>query len=217
MGRVRRSIPRSRVPIHRQLLVSPDLVRRWLLVVTLGGITALLVGRSITGAQVAQERWGTTRSVVVTRVAVDAGDPLDGTTVIRRWPDAIAPADALTELPAGARAAADLGPGMPLSAELVRHPDDDTDTARRVRVAVPLGPGSMALTEGDVVDLWSTIDPSLSGATGPRGIRTTRVAQGAVVANDSDGRHVVVAVDASEAEGVVQALAVSTVTMSALG
>lgn len=212
MGRVRRSIPRSRVPLHRQLRTSPEVVRRWLLVAVLAGVTALAVGRSIAAGEAARARWGTTRDVLVVVSPVAAHAALDGKLASRPWPEALIPDGALTDVPPGARTVSALGVGMPVTEAVVLGPGSRPDDAERVRLAVPMGPAGMAVDEGQRVDLWSTVDPSLTGALGGGGVRTERVAEGAIVLDGSDGRRMVVAVEATEVEAVVEAVAVSTVT-----
>ena len=214
MGRVRRPAPRSRVPLHRLVRTQPALVRRWLAVAVLCSVTALLVGRSIADAEQARARWGTTVPVLVSHVAVERGDALAPLVSVRRWPTAVVPPDAVHEIDPAATAAADLDAGVPLTPSALRLPTDDVSP--RSEVAVPLGPGSMSFDEGQVVDLWSTLDRSL--AVGPNArVVTERVAAGAVVADDSTPQHVVVAVTAEEAEAVVEALAVATVIPVVVG
>lgn len=215
MGRVRRSVPRSRVPLHRLVRTSPDVLRRWLLVAGLGGITAVLVATSIGSAEAARSRWGHTTTVLVTTSPVEAGLPLASLVEERQWPAAIAPTDALVEIEPAATAVADLDPGVPLTASAVRGAG--TDGEQRIQVAVPLGTASLSLSEGDRVDLWSTADPSVSGVGGSRAAVTERVAVGAVVATDSSAHHVVVAVTDDEAAAVVEAIATATVTPVVVG
>lgn len=212
MGRVRRSIPRSRVPLHRQLRTNPEAVRRWLLVVVLAGCTAVAVGRSIAAGEAARARWGETSPVLVVVAPVAPHDPFDGKLASRRWPVLLVPDGAVADLPPGARAAGTLGVGMPVTQDAVLTPGAPGDDAARIRVAVPLGPGSLTVEEGRRVDLWSTVDPALTGAGEAGRIRTERVAEGAVVVAGSDDRRLVVAVEREEAEAVVEAVAVSTVT-----
>ena len=50
MGRIRASVPRSRLPLHRRPFADPAALRRWLLVVALAASTGLLVSRAVTAA-----------------------------------------------------------------------------------------------------------------------------------------------------------------------
>ncbi len=217
MGRAR-STPRSRVPLHRQLRTDAAAVRRWLLVVALAAATATLVAHSVSRGLEEKERWGSTRAVLVTTTPVDARHHLDGAVRVEEWPVALLPDDAVAELPAGARALAPLPRGLPLTEGAIR-PDPLTgdEDGGRTRVAVPLGPASMTLREGDVVDLWSTRDPSLTEPAADRTTRTHRVAVAAVVVGEASERSVTVAVRSGEAEDVVEALALATVTVAAVG
>lgn len=210
MGRVRRSVPHSRVPLHRLVRANPELLRRWLVVIALAGCTALVVGRSIADAEAARSRWGSTVPVLVTVAPVEAGLRLDPQVELRRWPTAVAPPGALREIAPDATASVDVDEGVPLTASLVSGADADSE--ERIQVAVPLGSTSMSFAEGDRVDLWSTSDPVFSSTGGSTDRLTERVAAGAVVVADSDGRHLVAAVTVDEAERVVEALALATVT-----
>lgn len=214
MGRVRRPAPRSRVPLHRLVRSNPALARRWLAVAALSAVTALVVGRSIAEAEAARARWGSTEAVLVSDVPMDRGEALGPRVSERRWPAALVPPDAVSEIDPAAIAASDLDAGVPLTTSAVQLPTDDAN--ERFEVAVPLGPGSMSFDEGAHVDLWSTFDRSLMAGPTARVI-TERVASDAIVAADSTAQHVVVAVSADEAESVVEALAVATVTPVVVG
>lgn len=217
MGRVRRSTPHSKVPLHRLVRANPELARRWLVVLALAGCTALVVGRSITSAETARSRWGRTVPVLVTVSPIRAGLPFGSQVELRRWPAAIAPPGALSEITPGASPLVDLEAGVPLTPSVVSRTGAAAGDHDRIQVAVPLGSNSMSYLEGDRVDLWSTADPVLSSTAGPTERLTERIASGALVAADSNARHLVVSVSADEAELVVEALALATVTPVVVG
>ena len=119
MGRVRRSTPHSKVPLHRLVRANPELARRWLVVLALAGCTALVVGSSITSAEAARSRWGRTVPVLVTVSPIRAGLPFGSQVELRRWPAAIAPPGALSEITPGASPLVDLEAGVPLTPSVV--------------------------------------------------------------------------------------------------
>lgn len=206
MGRVRPSVPRHRLPPHRRLLADPAALRRWLLVTTLALTAASITWRVVAGAEAARAEWGTTRSVLVAERPMAAGDPVDA-VVERRWPVALVPPGAIDALPPGARAAAPLAPGVPLTDAALIERGQGLD---RPRVALPAGANRLPLEPGDRVEVWTTVDPSLTG-TAPT---TRRVATDVtVVAADADT--VVVAVDPEEVAPLADAVALATLTLVA--
>lgn len=211
MGRVRPSVPRSRLPLHRHLLADPGALRRWLLVAALALATGALTSRLVGAATAARDRWGRTAPVLVVEREVDAGGLLAGAVREARWPVALAPDHAVRpgRLPRDARAAAPLSPGTPLTDPAVAA---GARRAQGHRVPVPAATAASHLEPGDRVDVWATVDPSLSG--GP--VRTRAVARGAVVAANA-GDVVVVAVGREEVDEVVAAVALATVTLVAVG
>lgn len=214
MGRVRRSVPRSRVPLHRLVRANPALVRRWLTAATLCAVTGLVVGRSITAAETTRSRWGTTVPVLVADAPVERGDVLTQRVSMQEWPAAMVPPNAVVELDPDATAASDLDAGVPLTAVAVEL--SGADPVERIEVAVPLGPASMTFVAGQQVDLWSTTDRTL--AVGPSArVVTEKVATRAIVAVDSGAQHVVVAVTSEEAASVVESLVSATVTPVVVG
>lgn len=211
MGRVRSPIPRSRLPLHRRAVADPAVFRRWLLVVALATLTALLTNRLLTETGRTRERWGRTRPVLVLRHPVAAGDPLAGSVETVRWPVALTPRRAVTTLPSEARAAGPLDRGAPVTAAAVAPADLGRSGDRR-RVAVPVGAARLPLARGDRVDVWATVDPSLTRGR----LATRRIADDAIVAS-AGNRSVVVAVDPREVADVAEAAALATVTLVATG
>ena len=210
MGRVRPSIPRSRVPWWRRLLMDPAAIRSWLTVLGLAACVALAVGHTVASAERAEASWGSSTPVLVVDQRLDAGAPLRTVTSTRRWPKALLPRSALTELPEGAVAAGALDEGTVLTAALVRSRDARSEERT---VSLPVGAGPLPVRVGDRVDLWATLDPTLV----PDGSEATgRVASDARVVA-SDDRAVVVAVDADEVAGVIDAVASAVVSLSGSG
>jgi hypothetical protein len=206
VGRVRPSVPRHRLPLHRRVLADPAALRRWLLVIALALAAASITWRVVAAAEDARAAWGTTRSVLVTEAPVAAGEPVDA-VVERRWPVALAPPDALGTLPTDARAAGPLAPGVPLTASALAARGTDLD---RSRMALPAGANPLPLDPGDRVDVWTTVDPSLTGAA-----PTTRRVAADVTVVTADPDTVVVAVDHEEVAAVAEAVALATLTLVA--
>lgn len=212
MGRVRSSIPRSRVPLHRLLRTQPALLRRWLVVAALAGLSGQAVAASVDAARRAERSWGATRPVLVTAGPVARGGTLTGQVREVAWPVALVPDGALADLPPEARAAARLGRGVPLTAEVLATTEPD---GGRARVAVPAGPAALPVVDGDVVDVWSTAAGGFTASGTPGRARTDRVARSAVVVDVvADGQVVVVAVRPQEAEAVARAVGSATVVLT---
>lgn len=211
MGRVRSSVPRSRLPLHRRPLADPRALRRWLLVALLAAVTAAITGSVLSRAESARSRWGSTRPVLVTDRAIEAGDPLAGAVTEARWPRALVPDDALTRLPDEAVAAGPVAAGSAVAGMLVAERGDPVGPDRR-RVALPVGVARLPVAAGDRVDVWATVDPSISGTR----LSTSRVAVGAVV-TEAGAEAVVVAVAADEVPAVAEAAALATVTVVGAG
>ncbi len=215
MGRVRSSIPRSRLPLHRRLLADPAVFRRWLLVVALAFLTSGLTGHLLDGASDARHRWGQTRPVLVVSQPVATGALLAGSVRTERWPLALLPDGPLGSLPAAARAAGPMAAGSPVTRAALRRSGatgSDPTAAGRQRVAVPAGTVRLPLTRGDRVDVWATVDPTLSSGR----LTTHRVAEAAVVTSAS-ARSVVVAVHTGEVPQLAEAAALATITLVATG
>ncbi len=208
MGRIRASVPRSRLPLHRRPFADPAALRRWLLVLVLAAGTAVLVGRSMSAAESARHRWGRTRTILVAARARAAGEPLDGATRAVPWPEGLVPEGALTEVAPGARTAGPVDAGAPITRSLVDRGDGDG----RRRVALPVGSAPLPVGPGDQVDVWATTDPSV----GDGGLATRRLAAGAVVAS-ADHAAVVVAVAPDEVADLAEAAALATITLVAVG
>jgi Flp pilus assembly protein CpaB len=208
VGRIRSSVPRSRLPLHRRPLADPAALRRWLVVLALAAATGLAVSRTLSAAEAARQRWGRTRTVVVATRPLATGDALAGATRTVAWPEGLLPDAAVREVPPGARAAGPIDGGAPLTRGLLATGDDDG----RRRVALPVGSAPLPVRPGDRVDVWATTDPSLGGGT----LATRRLAVGAEVTSAGDAA-VVVAVAPDEVPDLAEAAALATVTLVAVG
>lgn len=208
MGRTRPSFPRSRVPWHRRLLLDLAALRSWAIAVVLAVVVAAGVGRVVSRAQVAEDRWGRSRSLLVATRPVRAGDPMAGSVRLTSWPAGLVPVGWPTTLAAGARATEPLAAGAPVTPSTVSKlgPDGEAAGPGRRRVAIAVGDAPLPLRRGGRVDVWATTDPSLNDGA------TRRVATGAVVAS-AGSRTVVVAVRASEVAAVTEAITLATVTL----
>lgn len=212
MGRVRSSVPRSRLPLHRRPFADPASLRRWLLVSALALTTAAVTGHVLSGAEAARRRWGETRPVLVVERALQAGDALAGAVAVARWPTSLVPDGAMADLgdlPDGAVTSGSASAGSPVTEAVVARTGVEGDGDRR-RVALSAGPARLPLERSDRVDVWATADPSLTGGD----LATRRVATGAVVTS-AKADSVVVAVEPDEVADVVEAAALATVTLVA--
>jgi len=210
VGRVRSSVPRSRLPLHRRPFADPASLRRWLLVAALAVTTAAITGHVLSSAEAARRRWGDTRPVLVVGRALQAGDPLAEAVTEARWPTALVAAGTLVradDLPEGAVASGSATAGSPVTDALVARRGDDSGDGRR-RVALPPGTAPLPLERGDRVDVWATVDPSLAGGE----LATRRVASAAVVTSARPDS-VVVAIEPDEVAEVAEAAALATVTL----
>lgn len=208
VGRAR-PYPRSRLPLHRRLLTDRTLLVRWSAALVLAGTAGALTHRVVAAAEEAQHQWGRTTTVLVTTRPLAAGDPLTRAYRVERWPVALRPPAALTDVTPGDRAAVGLDAGVPLTAagsRAHRHVQD-----RRL-LSIDLGPDHLAVEPGDHVDVWATVDPSL----GTGRVRTELVVADAVVAQNRP-RSVVVAVTDRDAGPLAEAVALATVTLVAHG
>lgn len=202
--------PRSRLPLHRRPFADPVAYRRWLVAGALALAVAMATSHLLSTAAAARHRWGDTRTVLVTRHPVKAGDGLTGATEKMQWPIALIPEGTLTRLPTDARSVGALAGGMPITeAALVRAGGGGRD---RKRIAVATNNARLPLRPGDRVDVWATVDPSLAGTD----LTTRRIAVAALVTSATP-RTVVVAVRAREVPGVAEAVALATVTLAASG
>lgn len=213
MGRTRPSFPRSRVPWHRRLLLDLAALRSWAIAVVLAVVVAAGVGRVVSRAQVAEDRWGRSRSLLVATRPVRAGDRMAGSVRLTSWPAGLVPVGWPTTLAAGARATAPLAAGAPVTSSIVRElgPDGEAAGPGRRRVAIAVGDAPLPLRRGGRVDVWATTDPSLNDGE----LATRRVATGAVVAS-AGSRTVVVAVRPSEVAAVTGAITLATISLVAI-
>lgn len=208
MGRARPAVRRSRVPLHRRAVQDPAGVRHWLVVGALALVVGVSVSQVVRRADDARAAWGETRSVLVVRRPVGPGDPLAGTVRAERWPRRLVPDAAVADLPDGARAAAALAPGTPLTDPAIRAPGTagaGAAVAGRRLVSVPLASPTLDLAAGDVVDLWLVADVLELDVDRARRV----AAEARVVRAEADSA--VVAVRPGEVAAVAEAAADGTV------
>jgi Flp pilus assembly protein CpaB len=208
MGRLRRTVPRSRVPWRRRALLDPAAVRYWLLVAAVSCVVAAVVGHAVNRAEHAQRDWGRTKPVLVAAEPIERGDDLAGATRSEAWPVGLVPDAALKEVLPGARAASRLDPGAPITRASLLDGADPADPDART-VAVPADQHRLPVHEGDRVDAWATADPSLVADGEPL---TRRVASGArVVAVTPET--VVLAVAPGAVPDLAEAATTATITL----
>jgi hypothetical protein len=200
------------VPLQRRFLLDPALLRSWLLIAAGSILVVAAVGHLVSEAASTTRRWGTTRPVLVVRRPVAAGHPLAGSVEVAQWPLALVPEGSLPSLPRQARARAPLGVGQPITGVSLAPMGPDDPATGRQRVALPLAAAHLRLKRGDVVDVWATYDPSLTGG----GVATRRVAVGAIVTSAGE-RSADVAVRRDDVADVARAAATSTITVVATG
>lgn len=180
-----------------------------LLAVLTGAVVSGLAGR----AEAARREWGDVRRVAVATVAIEAGDEIAaGDVVERELPVAVVPADALDTAPVGRVAIVALYPGEAVLAGRVA-PEGLRGVAALLppdsrALAVPAGPGTPPLEQGDTVDVLVTVDPE--GATDEP---TFPLVEGAtVVAADDAGA--TIAVPTADATRVAFALTAGRITLA---
>lgn len=210
MGRSRLSpatkrIPRSRIPLSARFRSDPGLARRWGTVVVLAAVTTLAAQALISDARSSRDRWGETVPVLVTTGPLAPGDEFTDKVEIVDWPAALVPAGVVEEVPPDARSIAPLGPGLPVTEDLYAsgagvEPDPV--------VAFPWGRATLEVSPGDRVDIWSTVDPAISGEP----LATRRVVHGGTVVT-VDESAVAVAVAPDEVAEAVEAVALATLTV----
>ncbi|MFZ6005106.1 MAG: Flp pilus assembly protein CpaB [Actinomycetota bacterium] len=190
----------------------------WAVVLTTALVTGWIVADSIAGAQEARDQWGSTTSVVVASRAVRTGEVIEpGDVSTERWPRALVPDSALTELPPGATATAPIVAGELLVAERLA-PQGLSGVAALLpagtrAVAIPTEPGlAPPLAVGDRVDVLVALPIELAG-DGPPGFA---VVTGAVVVDTSDAA-VTVAVPRDSAPRVAVALGQGAVSLALVG
>ena len=162
----------------------------WVLVVAAAVVIGLIVGGSVRAFQQQRESWGDTVDVLVTTRELAPGDRLDDAVVMRSVPVAVAPDDAVSEIPAGAVARQRAGRGEMLS-------DHDLSGGEGRAGLAPQGWRVVAVVEpiSSGVDVGTPVSVAADGAV---------LAAQAVVA----GRHgdaVLVAVPPADAPAVAAA------------
>lgn len=201
---------------HQPLFLSRLALRRrplayWTVAFLGAALAALVVGGLTTRAEAAAARYGGLRDVVVVVRSLVPGEVVSAEDVrVERIPRAFVPEGALTEVPEGRTVVAATHPGEALLAERLA-PTGRQGVAALLpegsrAVAVPTGPGALALRVGDTVDLLAT---ALDGAT--------RVVADEVTVVDVGDTTATVAVRAVEAPAVATALTQATVTLVLTG
>ena len=194
----------------------PRLTRRAVLWYLAAGALVVATGLTVHGtaqrAAEAEAAFGQTRPVVVVTRAVAAGATVTGADVeVRRWPRALAVADALTRPPAGRTALVPLVPGEPLLAARVSGAPGQGPAALlgpdERAVVVPVVVPGLPLDAGDGVDVLAggAVGGGPAGDLPVGGDGPDVVAEGATVLRA--GREaVVVAVPADDAAAIAAAL-----------
>ena len=199
----RRLLPR-RIRHHPALRISLVVVA-----IAVGGST---VNRTVQHAFDERHRWGETRTVIVARHRIEIGAVVDGDDVdTARWPLAVVPNGAFTQMPAGRTAVATIESGEAILSARVA-PDGLHGVAALVptgwrAIAIPAGPAVVTLAVGDHVDLIAGFDAQSTSSDGPPTITVARDAL--VVAVDE--QRITVAMRDSDASRVAFAVVTGTV------
>ncbi len=136
------SIARALAPIRWWIARAPWTL--WASIAALALTTGWLVAREVGAADAARASWGPTRSVWVATRDTDAGQPL--TAVARRYPGAVVPPGAVSEVPAAARARQRVDAGeIVTTADLVAAGPAARIPAGQLAVAVPRQSGTLAV------------------------------------------------------------------------
>jgi pilus assembly protein CpaB len=207
------SIPR---PPRRRLPLPRRPVPFWALAVLLAVLTAAVAARGLGATGAGAPRHDEAVPVLVVSRPVAAGQPVEEAVAqLRPVPADLVPAGAVRTAADGRVATVDLHPGeVVLAARLA--PDGLSPTAALLPpgtrgVAVPRGPGGLALRTGDVVDVLATFATTPTEA--PEPVEPTfPVARGAVVVGVEDDA-VTLAVRPEEAARVAFALTAGTVAL----
>lgn len=205
------TIPRPPLGGARLRLGRPSLF--WLAALVLAGCTGLGVARLVGQARAEAARWGVLRPTLVATADLEPGAVLSPSAArVERRPVALVPGAALEAPVEGHRVVAAIAEGEAvLSSRLAPAGLSATAAALprdTVGIAVPTGPGSLALEHGDAVDVLVTVDPQSIGDREP----TFPVARGAVVVGVAE-EAVTLAVHEQEAPRVAFALTAGVVTL----
>lgn len=201
----------------RRALFHPTIRRLALaaLAVATIGLTVAALG----SAEATRERWGSTRPVLVATHDLSAGDRLDRASVREdALPQAMTPADALSELPVGAVALHPILAGEPLVPQRLA-PAGLVGAAAligpgRRAVAVPRGPvAAPPLATGDLVDVLVVLPPDTESGRDPPAFP---VAERATVV-DVDDEAISVAVPEDDAARVAWAVTQGAAVLALAG
>ncbi|WP_421118790.1 SAF domain-containing protein [Aquihabitans daechungensis] len=203
-ARGRRVALRSRVPLHRRIRQDPAAARHWLLVAALAWVLAALVSGALHRADEARRQWGRTTPVWVAAHPLRPGERLHDAVRLRRWPAALVPAAAISDVDPGSRASTAIDTGAAITAAMVERPGGE-----RRSVALPVPDARLPVEEGDRVDVWATADPATVADGAPA---TRRVAADARVVRSADAS-VVVEVSPGQVAAVADAAATATITL----
>lgn len=187
----------------------------WLAALLLSGLTAQVVMGALARAEAGAARYGTTRAVLVTTRAVDAGEVLDpGAAEVRDVPAGFVPPGAVGVDALGSRAretlhagevvhGGRLAPGG-LSAVAALLPPATRG------IAVPTDAGTLPLVVGDAVDVLATVAELTEFTGGPP---TATLATGALVVDVQEGA-VTVAVPEDDAARVAYAVTTGVASLT---
>lgn len=185
----------------------------WCATAVLAVVTGAVVNGLVARADDHRRQWGEVRRVVVMAAAVERGEEIGPDDVVEQeLPVAVVPVDALAVAPVGRLAIVALFPGEVVLADRVA-----ADGLRGVAallpagsraLAVPAGPGTPPLEQGDIVDVLVTVAPG-----GDSEEPTFPVVEAAdVVAVDDAGA--TIAVPRADAPRVAFALTAGRVTLA---
>ncbi len=201
-------------PLRRiRLFVARRPLVYWLLVGLLALATAALVLDQIAALRAARRQWGEARPVLVARHDLAAGQAVTpGDTRTARWPAALLPFDAVTDLVGPTVVAVPIAAGEPLVRRRLGRAGAGPVAGRLPPgtrgVTVPVGDVAIAVQPGDRVDV-------VAAGAGPEGSGAV-VAAGAVVIVSSP-TEVVVAVGVRDLGAVAGAMADGQVLLAING
>lgn len=188
----------------------------WSLTGALALVTGLIVSGAVAGARDARSAYGTARVIIVATRDIEAGKTIDAADVrAEERPLAVIPEGAVEDPPIGQVASAAIVRGEPLVASRVAGTGVSAVAALvpagDVAIAVPLDPGTLAVSVGDAVEVMATFDPDST-----EGPPTIVVAPRAVVVDVRDAAATLAMPD-TDAQRVAFALAAGVVTVVLLG
>ncbi len=206
----RRTVGRSRVPLHRRLLTARSALGYWMVVLLLALATATIVSRLMHRAAAAEHRFGPLSQVLVSTQPIRPGGRISAATAhLEDRPEAQLPVGTLDRIPVGASVSGPVARGEVLTRARLQAGSTDQRKGTAA-IAVSLGDAPLAVRPGDQVDVYATYDPSLT----PLGVApTSRVAVRADVLRAGRTTATLVVRDA-EAPGLAAAVSRATVIVA---